>query len=1234
MYLSLSKHGSFFGQRRNDVHVFFPMFLLFLATVLVVGVPQKAVAQVDTGGILGQVSDAAGARVPGAQVTVKEEATGITHTVTTDADGSYSLSPLKLGFYTLTVAKPGFKESVQQHIEVTIQSRLEVNPTLQIGEVTDSVQVTTAASILETQSSSVQQLVDTRAINDLPLNRRNAAFLAQLSPGVTIAQNDSRGLQASGSFTANGLSRTENNYMLDGMDNNSEIADLVSQTQYVLLPPPDALREFTVQTNNYSAEFGHAAGAVLNMSTKSGTNAYHGDIWEFVRNDKFDAADFFVLPTQHKPEFRFNQFGATFGGPLIIPHFYNGHDRTFFFVDYQGERQVQGTTFVDNVPTAAEQNSGFTNLSDLISGQTGTTTDLLGRTFAKGTVMDPLTTRAITKGVIDPVTNLPATATGYVRDPFYSGSLTNTTNFTTALAESQLNQLPAARLNSIALGLLKLYPLPNGAGITSNYTVNPNTITHIDSMDARVDQQIGAKDSVFFRYSFLYETQLATPPFPGVADGGPSRPGSGTTEAQNGALSWTHILTAHLVNEARIGYSRVYDKRFQFDANVMGIPAQYGIPGIPQLPENGGLPLFTFNSLSNLGANTTLPSDKASDVMQVTENVTIDHGHHQIRAGFEFQHIAFPLLTPTQPRGNFTANGIYTSVLNSTDATTDRAQFIITPQVSPYAAQQNYLGGANSVAATSFPPAFYPVRNYYGAYVQDAWRATDKLTVNLGLRYEFIGDPAEKTGRLANFVSAYTGDSTDGASHYYIPQQNVASLTAPFLNLLSTNGVVLTPTTDNAIGEAQRTNFAPRLGFALQPYSKVSIRGGYGLFYQGNENHGLSISPYINFPFQVSTSFADQSAQEAIIANTVTNTTPEGTVGPIQDGLANVSLTPSAVSVSALAFQGEPRHPKTTYSQAYNLQVQYQVGSRTILFAGYVGDNSRHVESSIGSNATNQIALPSVAASSIAFFKTMATGGNYVSRNAQSNYNSVQFGGERRFQNGFSFLANMTYGKCLGDSRDLLDNGVGGYRAPYVPGVGIGADTTLCTIDVRRIVHTSGTYELPFGKDHMFLHEGGVLAYVAGGWSTNWIFTAQDGQPFNVACSSTTASGLGCNALKVPGVNPYGGVHNQTQYLNPAAFTNPAASTYGTIAALGGTGAQVTGPPFRRLDLSLFRRFPFVRETYFEFRGEVFNVTNTPNFGQPGQLNFTTTSTFSKITTTRDSPNDPREIQLSGKFYF
>jgi hypothetical protein len=277
-----------------------PAHFLFASAALLGSVPGLH-AQVDTGSLAGTVTDATGAALADADVLLREEATGVTIRLHSGKDGSFNFSPLKLGSYTLTVSHDGFKQSVAEHLDVTIQSRIEVHPHLEVGSSAEVVEVSSSGPLLETRSSSVQQLVEERTINALPLNGRNATFLAQLSPGVTFAQNDARNLQASGSFTANGARRTQNDYLLDGMDDNAAIADLVNQGQYVVMPPPNALREFTVQTSIYSAEFGHSAGAVLNVSTKSGDNKLHGNVWEYLRNDALDAKDRFVLPTQRKP---------------------------------------------------------------------------------------------------------------------------------------------------------------------------------------------------------------------------------------------------------------------------------------------------------------------------------------------------------------------------------------------------------------------------------------------------------------------------------------------------------------------------------------------------------------------------------------------------------------------------------------------------------------------------------------------------------------------------------------------------------------------------------------------------------------------------------------------------------------------------------------------------------------------------------------------------------------------
>src|SRR6266403_2143819 len=378
-------------------------------------------AQVDTGSILGTVTDASGAPVNGARVTLTNEGTSAALSTTTGPDGSYKFTPLKIGSYKVTASFQGFQTTTQINIPVNVGAEVVINFALKPGAVTETVEVTSAAPVLETQNGSVGQVVDSHSVNNLPLNGRNFTFLAQLAAGVNTPQADTRGNAASGAFAANGLRPAQNNYLLDGIDNNSDTVDFLNGTNFVVLPPVDAVQEFKVQTSDFSAEFGRSGAAVLNATIKSGTNQLHGAAWEFFRNDKLDAADFFEnaggIP---KGELRQNQFGFTAGGPVVIPKVFNGRNKVFFFGDYEGLRRVQGTILTGSVPTDAERASGFTNFQDLITGQASSAarTDSLGRLIPVGTVLDPATTRAVTAGAVDPISGPPATATGFVRDPF------------------------------------------------------------------------------------------------------------------------------------------------------------------------------------------------------------------------------------------------------------------------------------------------------------------------------------------------------------------------------------------------------------------------------------------------------------------------------------------------------------------------------------------------------------------------------------------------------------------------------------------------------------------------------------------------------------------------------------------------------------------------------------------------------------------------------------------------
>ncbi len=415
-------------------------------------------AQVDTGRISGLVSDQSGGVIPQTTVTLTNEGTGLKFVGNTGTTGYYMFPGLRPGTYRVEIEATGFARFLQLGIILDVQQDVVINAILKpgSGDADRGGHRRTACSA-NRERHRWARWWDSQAVNDLPLNGRNFTFLAQTVAGVHMSGFWSGGFGASGSFSANGTRPEQNNYLLDGMDNNTNQLDFLAGTNYVNLPPPDAIGEFKLQTADYSADVGRGGGAILNGTIKSGTNQLHGDVWEFLRNDKFDAAQFFENSGGiKKGEYRQNQFGGTIGGPVVIPHVYDGKNKTFFFADYQGTRIRQGQTHVNTVPTAAEVSSGFTDLSDMISGQTDATclqsgtctrTDDLGRVFANGTVFDPATTRPVTQGAIDPVTGLTAASSGFVRDPFFPGSLTGVTNFTTAAIISQLNQLPADRLD-------------------------------------------------------------------------------------------------------------------------------------------------------------------------------------------------------------------------------------------------------------------------------------------------------------------------------------------------------------------------------------------------------------------------------------------------------------------------------------------------------------------------------------------------------------------------------------------------------------------------------------------------------------------------------------------------------------------------------------------------------------------------------------------------------------------
>src|SRR5436309_1417555 len=1105
-------------------------------------------AQVDTGTILGTVTDASGASINGAKVTLTNEGTSAALSTNTGPDGSYKFTPLKIGSYKVTASFQGFQTTTQTNIPVNVGSDVVINFELKPGAVTQTVEVSAAPPVLETQSGSVGQVVDSRSVNDLPLNGRNFTFLAQLAAGVNTPQADTRGNAASGAFAANGNRPAQNNYLLDGIDNNSDTVDFLNGTNFVVLPPVDAIEEFKVQTTGFSAEYGRSGAAVLNATIKSGTNELHGAVWEFFRNDKLDAADFFENAGGiKKGELRQNQFGVSAGGPVVIPHLFDGRNKVFFFGDYEGFRRIQGTVLTGSVPTVAERNSDFTDLSDRL--QTKTEKDPLGRTVFIGTVFDPTTTRQVTANAVDSVSGLTAVSSGFVRDPFSSCG-PGTTDFTVGACVT--NHLPAVRLDPNAIEHLKLYPLPTGTGISSNFANSPKLNEHRNAFDSRLDINFSQKDTLFYRFSFVDDPQLIPSIFGGIADGGGFQQGTQTANAQQSALGYTHTFSPTLVNVARAGLNYLHTSRYSPEANnLTNIPGNYGILGVSQQALNGGLPAFGINGLQTLGSNAFLPSDEVTSTIQLTDDVTKIYSKHTFKMGIEYQHVKFSTLQPPWSRGEFDFNGNYTDIPNNSNSNTGIANFLLTPAAAANGGTVGFLGGPNQIYLS-----------------------------NISL-------------------------------------------------------------TDN------------------------------GKFYNGLENRGFSPNIGENYPFQFNFSYGDSSSGTATIPSQIpTNyvgcpaTAATGNTPTFESGFSCNPLSPLQVLAPGLSLRGIQYNYQTPYSMSGNLTLQYQLAHSMSVQAAYVTSLARHLEAFPGSNNVSQILPASLPAgektSQFLPLPDFSRGASYAATEGSSAYHGLQTKVEKQFVGGLNFLVTYTFSKTLSDAGDLLNGGsLRGYRAPAVPGVGIQHDYGLASFDIRNVFHFSGGYQLPFGKGRKYMSSAtGATDRLVGGWSLQWITTLQGGQPITLGCPNGTTTGTGCYDLLVPGQPLDLGLHTDANgklswFGNPGAFTQPPKCTQATvgaalvncgISALGGGPAQVPGPGFHRLDFSVFKDIPFNERVHFQFRTEIFNILNHPNFNAPGfggngvvaisgSTNFNTTH-FGEIGSTRDAPYDARQIQFALKLYY
>lgn len=1201
-------------------------------------------AQLDTGSVTGTIVDQTGAVIPNVAITLTNDATGVVMTTKSTATGSYFIGSVRPGTYTLQAALSGFQTSVTKGIIVNVQRTPTIDIQLKTGTVQEKVTVTAAPPLLQAESAAVGQTINSQTINNLPLQTRNWTSLPQLAAGVNAAAPGepngnsngpvvNSGTSASSYYTVNGVNVWQNDYRLNGINDNIEVyGGNYTGSNAAIVPPPDAIQQFKIQSGDYSAQFGHSTGGVINAALKSGTNHFHGDLWEYIRNDAFNANNFFNRG-KPVPEYRQNIFGFTFGGPIV-------RNKTFFFGDYQGQRYVYPSQFNSTVPTAAMRNSDFLNLQDIFLSNSGTETDALGRTFRQGTILDPATTRLIGPGAVDPVTGLRNTATSgganpvpvaaWVRDPFYTGgSVAGITNFTNLTQD--LNILPQGRVDPNAQKLLAVYPTPTVANTFSNNFQAFNKQTQDNnSYDIRIDQNFNDRNTLFAVWDQSFYSVVVPSGLPGMAVG-QSGGRNDKLPAYAWAVGYNHVFSPTLTTDLHVGYVHSEKNQKSFFGNQFGIPAQFGIQGVPQVANNGGIPPFYINSLGNLGVGNYTPTIQTVWSLEGVDNVTKVWKNHTFMTGIQVDDLEGDISQPPQGRGDFHFNGQYSDIPNRGTGATGMADLLLIPQPATYPGDGgvNFVGGMSSFSGSNI--GFTDDHRWYiGAYFQDDWKATPRLTLNLGLRWDFFTPYAEIHGHQANFIPSGGGNSAPGT--YYMSNKGCQTpRSAGFDTLLAANNITLKCIPSLSLGEAQKTNFAPRLGFAYRVTNQIVARAGYGISYGALGNLGYGGTLGTNYPFVYVTNFNSPDSQHPLLLS-------NGNPATMEEAFTTVSLSDPTVNAgNGLNLYGRQWNYQTPYIQTFNLTVQDQFSNHDSIQAGYVGTLGRHLDNLGNNNQPSEILPLGTDPQKYVPFPGFSRGATFEMTNAISSYNSLQVTYEHQLSHGLSLLGNYTWAKCMTNQHTQAGQ-YSGYRAQWLPGFGIGADYGLCDSDVTNLVHLAGTYHLPIGTGRALLGSANrVTNAILGGWVANFIYTHQGGQPITIGCPTGTTSGFGCFAFKKPNTDLYAGPHNYTQWLNPAAFLQPPLATapvgQNSIMSLGGLPFQARGPNYNDLDSSVLKNFAITETVNVQFRAEAFNTTNTTQFNQPGNTNqfLNVKNNFSKITSTR---GNPRTMQFALKVTF
>ena len=1164
-----------------------------LLSVILAAFAPPTFAQEVTARLQGTVTDESGAVIPDASLTAKNVSTGLDTRVNSNASGQYIFTSLVAGTYQLTVQKPSFATKVISGITLDVAQQATMDVVLQVGQLTQEVQVQGAAPLVDTTTAGLGTTISEQPILDLPLNLRRTGALATLVPAtidttgrsLSSATGNGSGFNDN-SFSGSGSRSSGNLILIDGM-----ISRALNNGGFALQPVPEMTKEFKIESNSYDAESGLSSGTTMNLVTNSGTNQIHGSAWEYVRNQVFDARNFFAydqtnsvtgaeIPGSARPSYKRNQYGMALGGPIR-------KNRAFIFGSYEGLRLIQGETGTAVVPTAAEKGGDFSSFL------TGTTANLCG-------TGGPANLNFDTGQLFEPAT-----------ESFYTCPAGSANAGSSILVGTPVPGNKITSIDSVAQKVLALYPSPNSPG-NVNY-VNQTPLRRPDEQfDVRFDQTLSGKDSLFVRYLFGNTDQL----FPSAI---PLFNNNQHFRGQNVVGGWTRTISANLLNDLRIGYQRDY-----LDLDCAGCPRQAGLLasfGIQNLvapaPQFEAYPSFGFSNFAGVGDGGYFPDILTDRVWKVEDTVTKVHGRHTLAMGADINFWSDPgVEDPKQANGTISFNGQYSSLNFESAAASTFADLADLELGSPdYGlftehAFENHLAGGG----------------WFSLFAQDNIRVTPRLSLELGIRWEYRKQPHDTQNQLATIYPLSTS-YTSGDALLVTPlpaAQNDALCSDPFF--VNANGQCLVMSssmrtqrglTGGKLSELSfgpgAGNFDPRLGISwrLTNSGNVVLHAGGGLF------NDLPITNIIS-------SFVNNNP---VNTRTPTYEPPGGSPPPLTNGVPTTTETMFAnapdIGLAEAYSQLMPTpfyHTPTVYE--WSASVQSQFAQDWALEVGYIGNRGVHLDyiHLLGNQAAPGVGDYQPRRPYPDFNQLL-----YDSFDGISNYNALTVKVTKRYSRNLQTLVSYTYSKVMdwnGGDTDFV-NLVQNDNNPR-------ADYGQADLNLKQRLVISGIWQFPFGRGQAYLNNGRVANALAGGWEMAGIIVFQDGFPFTVL-SNNDYSNTESTSPRPDRTCNGAGSQTRVEWFDTSCFSTTALAQAlaNSSPRFGNSGKNIlTGPGLHEWDLSFIKKNQINERLRLELRFEFFNIFNTANFGNPGTTIFTDTA--GQIT----GAGTPRDIQFGMKFEF